>query len=387
MHMTIESTHAKVMDKFNAAKLGLTTLSTLSTSKPSSKNFSGKKIAYVNLYLDELETVFDDYSLDIAPVMAKMGQQSQTNESAATREYYRILAAGNYVSVADRFLSRVILACAGIKGNPEIEIALAAARNAAAISISYVIEKKAYDICKCTARMEVKPEHSVLECPECGRIKELAGIVFRDEQFHPLDGQKTKHGGYDTLRHYKFHIERLQALENKTFDDDILTKIERVIREDNIDKRTLDCEKMRQILRDTRVMSIGKNGSAIKGTKLNDHAPLLVKMCGGASPPLLTFKENQLASLRFSKIMVLYDQVVPAGGNKPYYPYFILKILEHMFTGDTQKLRIIDYIHLQSRETVIKHDKIYEQICALADVDDGLVYTPTNRHRYTCHST
>ena len=375
MYMTIESTHEKVVEKFNTAKNGLTRLQTVTLPR-------GKKLMYINIYLDELESAYDDYSLAITPTLIKYFSGVDGSEQVVTREYYRVLAAGNYVATVDRFIGRIISTCTGIKGNPEIDAILSAARDAAAINIVSVVEKKSYETCKCGSRMEVKPEHSILECPQCGRIKELAGTVFRDEQFHPQDGQKTKHGGYDTLRHYRFHIERLQALENKSFDDTILTKIEQVMREDSIDKRALDCEKMRQILRDPRVTTVGKNGTLIKGTKLNDHAPLLVKMCGGAPPPLLTFKENQLASLRFSKIMALYETVVPEGGNKPYYPYFILKIFEHMFMGDPDKLRIIEYIHLQSRDTVIKHDKIYEQICLLADPDDGLVYTPTNRHCY-----
>ena len=382
---TVESTHAKVEEKFAAAKNGLHALGSL-------RNLASQN--YINIYLDELETAHDDYLLAVAPALGEYYCQSaqplamhkhrqdycnlsDSGTSGATN-YYRVLAAGNHVAVADRYISRVIsLASAARFDTP----AIAAARDAAAIPRTYTLERKSYEICKCGTRMDVKPEHSILECPQCGRIKELAGTVFRDDQFQPADGQKTKHGGYDTLRHYKFHIERLQGLENMSFDDDVIDRIEQVMNADKISKRVLDCEKMRQILRDSRVYSVSKTGVIIKGTKFNDHAPLLVKLCGGQAPPLLTFKENQLASLRFSKIMALYDQVVPSG-NKPYYPYFMLKIFEHMFKDDPDKLRIIDYIHLQSRDTVIKHDKTYEQICALADPADGLVYTPTLRSTF-----
>jgi hypothetical protein len=58
--------------------------------------------------------------------------------------------------------------------------------------------------------------------------------------------------------------------------------------------------------------------------------------------------------------MKLYDMVNPEGGNKPYYPYFIYKILEEMFKDNAEKSRLLDYIHLQSRETVIKNDKYYQ---------------------------
>lgn len=367
------------MDKFNTAAQGFNALPAIIAAPR--KTRAVVPDLNINIRLDEIETARDDYSLAIVDVLTRY-YSGELSESAATREYYRVLAAGNHVAAADRHIQRLISICTTLRAGHDhaaVDKILADSRSVAAIVINSVIEKKAYEICKCGSRMDVRPEHSDLECPQCGRLKELQGTVFRDEQFHAQDGQKTKHGGYDTSRHYKFHIERLQALENKTFDDAVITKIEQVIRDDGYDRRLLDCERMRGILRDPRVSIYGKNNTIVKGTKLNDHAPLLVKMCGGPAPPLLSFKENQLASLRFSKIMVLYDQVVPEGGNKPYYPYFIYKIIEHMFVGDPSKFRLIDYIHLQSRDTVIKHDKIYEQICELAHPDDGLVYTPTNR--------
>lgn len=379
MYYTIESAHEKVEDKYTTVVKCLTSLQSCTTNKRGKTTY-----VPINIYLDELATCHDNYLLEIADALTKYYSGADT-EANTRKEYFRVLAAGNYVSTIDRYIGLTITHATALRSNDPttIDVILNDARAVASISIPVLLEKKAYDTCKCGARMIVKPDHSVLECPQCGRIKDLAGTVFRDEQFHPQDGQKTKHGGYDTSRHYKFHIERLQALENKTFDDTILSRIEQVIRDDGYDRKSLNCEKMRIILRDTRVSTVGKNGTLIKGTKLNDHAPLLVKMCGGKAPPILSFKENQLASLRFSKIMALYDQVVPEGGNKPYYPYFIFKIIEHMFRADPTKLRLIDYIHLQSRDTVIKHDKIYEQICLLADPDDGLVYTPTNRHYNT----
>ncbi len=82
--------------------------------------------------------------------------------------------------------------------------------------------------------------------------------------------------------------------------------------------------------------------------------------------------------MRFNKAMRLYDIVVPGGGNKPYYPYFIYKIMEYEFRNKPEKLRLLDFIHLQSRETVIKNDKLFKRMCELADKNDGLVYEPTD---------
>jgi hypothetical protein len=75
--------------------------------------------------------------------------------------------------------------------------------------------------------------------------------------------------------------------------------------------------------------------------------------------------------------MSLYEQVATEGGNKPYYPYFIYKLYEDEFKDDPAKLRILEYIHLQSKDTVTKNDIIYRSIAELAPPEDGIVYRPT----------
>jgi hypothetical protein len=232
------------------------------------------------------------------------------------------------------------------------------------------MEKKVYEICKCSWRMSVIPELSHLRCenPLCGRIKNIVGAVFRDDQFYPQEGQKTKHGGYDTNRHYKFWMERLQAQEPKVFNETDLKNIETILKRDDYAPDKINCETMRHILKDPLV----------RATSLNDHVPLLVKTFGGRPPPLLDHNENKMCAIMFSAAMKLYDTINPDGGNKPYYPYFIYKIVEELFWDKPDQLRLLDYIHLQSRETVIKNDKYYESMCELADPSLGLVYKPTN---------
>lgn len=213
----------------------------------------------------------------------------------------------------------------------------------------------------------VVPDLSELHCSSCAFVRSIVGTVFRDE-YHPQEGQKVKHGGYEPAKHYRLWIERLQALENKTFDADTLARIEYVLTRDRYDRRALTCEKMRAILKDPKVAD----------TQLNDHAPLLVKRFGGPTPPVLSFHEHQLLFARFSRLMALYDLVRPGPGNKRYYPYFIYKIIEHEFRTQPVKLRLLDSIHLQSRDTVIKNDIIFKHICELADPVDGLTYRPTD---------
>ena len=242
-----------------------------------------------------------------------------------------------------------------------IEIALG-------LDVQITPERDDYEVCGCGQRMAVIPDLSELQCCACGAVKSIVGTVFRDEHCTQEGGHKSKHGGYDPSKHYRLWIDRIQAVENKTFDADIMARIEYVLVRDRYDRRALSCEKMRAILKDSKVAE----------TALNDHAPLLIKRFGGATPPVLTFHEHRLLFTRFTRMMALYGIVRPGPGNKRYYPYFIYKIIEREFRDNPAKLRLLDSIHLQSRDTVIKNDIIFKQICALSDPADNFVYKPTD---------
>ena len=240
---------------------------------------------------------------------------------------------------------------------------------ARSLDISEYLEKRNNELCKCGARLQLMPETSELRCDSCFKTKKVVGSVLRDDQYSGHEGQKSKHSGYDIIRHLRFWLERLQALETKTFDDDVIALIAYVIKRDGFIKTELTCEIMRSVLKDPHVSA----------TYLNDHAPLLVKKFGGDGPPTLDYHETKIIHIRFIRAMTLYDQINPLGGNKPYYPHFIYKIIEELFKDNPEKLRILNYIHLQSIETIEKNDRYYEQICEMiGDAESGLVYTPTD---------
>lgn len=390
---TIETVNGKIVEKIKQTQCILAALGEIRANlHETARAMTGKKatdamklldIIHINIIVDEITTLENDYNLAVIEVLSEY----YTNYRGGVdrpESYYRIITGENFsVKVNDviskakssahllfRVLGTGFLVKSVAKGiEYRLDDIIKRLDNIHRVSIEVPIEKYNHEICKCGVRMDVFPELSELHCPNplCGEIRAIVGAVFRDDQFYPQDGQKTKHGGYDTSRHYRFWIERIQGAENKTFEQDQLDKIEYVLNRDKYNKNILTCENIRTILKD----------SSVNLTTLNNHATLLVKIFGGQAPPKLTFQENRLVAIRFNKAMGLYDIVVPSGGNKPYYPYFIYKIIEHEFRNNPEKLRLLDFIHLQSRETVIKNDKIYEQMCELADDEDGLVYTPT----------
>jgi hypothetical protein len=221
--------------------------------------------------------------------------------------------------------------------------------------------------------MEVVQELSQLHCSNvfCCKIRQLVGTVFRDDQFYPQDGQRAKSHSHMPVRHCSFWLMRLQALESPPFTEQELEKINYIVDRDH-DRASLTCRQVRDILK----------CSHVKATRLNNHVPLLVKTLGGPAPPKFSYQEVRLITLRFSKAMILYDSINQDGGNKPYYPYFIYKIVEHAFKDCPEKLRLLNYIHLQSRDTVIKNDKLFEKIAGLSEPADGLVYSATDPGRH-----
>jgi len=341
--------------------------------------YNSAHITDMHKIIDEIET---NYTMQTIEALVNYYK----NDVTSTRVYYRILTEENYFNKIDVLVNTIERkACSCVSDTSMTTSKIEVCKNkctyavygskiandiniAKNIKIIFELEKTVYENCICGSRMHVRPELSELVCMDCGIVKTIIGTVFRDEQFYPQDGQKTKHCGYDIGRHYHFWMERLQALESKTFTDEEINAMEAILDRDNVDRRKLRCEDIRALLKNP----------AINSTKYNDHAPLLVKILGGVPPPQLNFEETRLCGTRFNITMRLYDIVKPSGGNKPYYPYFIYKILEHMLKDNPEKLRILDYIHLQSRETVIKNDKYFKEICELASVKDGLVYTPTD---------
>jgi hypothetical protein len=394
MFGTIESTHTKIIDKIFLIRTALDSLRDISDNyRTIATARTGRKYTEcvraidnlrINLTYDSLESLEINYNLAVVIILADY-YESNEREEKNTREYYRIISSENIIAGIEEAIGRtraiinsihsvlqshVVSRAESKETEYELDDISKKVDHAQNIEVNIALEKRSYEVCKCGTRMTVVPELSELHCenPVCLKVKTIIGAVFRDDQFYPQEGQKTKHGGYDTSRHYRFWMERLQALETKTFNDKDLANIEYVIGRDGYERRELTCEVMREILKDPKVGA----------TNLNDHAPLLVKIFGGKPPPILDFQENRSTEIRFDKAMRLYDIVNPDGGNKPYYPYFIYKIVEHTFENNPEKLRLLDYIHLQSRETVIKNDKYYEQMVALSDPEDGLAYHPTD---------
>lgn len=239
---------------------------------------------------------------------------------------------------------------------------------ASAFSIRGPAEPKNY-LCTCGGRLELKYDYTYIVCADCGAMQSVVDTTTREDN----SGQDTtpKRATHSPTKHYEQWAQKIQGTEAKEFNKDHLAKIVAVMKRDKIAPRSLTCEIMRDILKDKSVRLT---------TDLNEHVTKLVCTLGGPPPPRLTEVESNKAREMFIKIMYYYEKQHPTGGNRPYYPYFIYRIYEHLFHG-TKKAAILNYIHLQGEDTVREHDNDLRRICEEAKDNLPLKYTATIRPR------
>ncbi len=221
----------------------------------------------------------------------------------------------------------------------------------------------------CEQEMDVAPSTSQSFCKKCGVIEKMYGTVFEDEQFYHQEGQRTKHGNYETNKHCKIWVERIQARESKDIPPKIIAKLQKcIVRDRIIDFDRVSCELIRDYLRQ------------IRETTFNEHVPLIRKLLTGKVPPQLTDTELRKLGIWFDKVITIFEKIKPPDKtNCPYHPYFIYKILDIMVSNRTRKREILSCIHLQSRDTLIENDKMWRSIChRIPDFEKK--YKPTNRY-------
>jgi hypothetical protein len=319
---------------------------------------------------NNIEAVKSTYLVSTADTMVEYYMpERKTRDIDLTKQYYMCIMSEN---IQGRILEIVQLIAGALETaeefdlNPRLEGLVNKAYNdldaVESRLVQNYIERKSTEFCKCGTRFIAKLETAELWCKTCLKSKQMTGAQIKEDNNSDISRRSSTSG---TDRHYKFWSDRIQAREKKTFTNEEIDKINKIIQRDGIDRTKLNCETMRSILKTTNL------------TYLNQNTSLLIKTVGGPPPPAFSFTETQKLRIKFKKIMTLYEQVATEGGNKPYYPYFIYKLYEDEFKDDPVKLRILDYIHLQSKDTVTKNDILYKRIEELSAPEDGIVYRPT----------
>lgn len=424
MSSTIESANRKIIEKIDYVKLVIEQLQHVTEILKSRdiqyENILSSKFLHLNLINDEFAELENQYHLAIIHILTSYyGKRSNIkyHEENNTREFNQIINSDNFIPRIEEYLdkseyilgilvdsylkqSKVVRESPGGKkitrkrGHPTslvvadplypiIERVKKQISIARSISITMEVFKSDYESCaSCGHRMTILPTTSEMVCENehCQEIKTLHGTASDELENYGQDSGKPKHGKYDPSRHFRFWMERIQAKENKTFPQQHIDKIDKVIKRDQAELRHVG--DMRDILKECKL------------TKYNDHAPLLMKIFTGKSPPQLSFTMLKRFSIKFNKIIDILEDIIDANSNnRPYYPYFIYKIDEAEMEkcieeGDSETYkelkRMLCYIHLQSDDTIKKNDALYKEICSRNNQNEELpenmlIYKSTER--------
>jgi hypothetical protein len=222
-----------------------------------------------------------------------------------------------------------------------------------------------FETCDCSGtaiQMNIISSESELKCNLCGKTKQLFGSSNDESQFYGQDGVKVKHTTYEARRHYITWMDKIQAKESQSFPQECKEALEKLIKRDKVNITKLTCEMIRKYLKESKL------------SKYNSRVCYIHKELTGVIPPQLSLDEMQLMSSHYTKVVSLYNTYIKTektNSNQLYYPYFIYKIIQHIFKNKPDKLLLLKYIHLQTSITNKKHDKTWKIICD----NSGLEYT------------
>ena len=344
MSSTVENTNTNILKKIKELR---NILNIYNQYQIDEKNSA--EVKSYTTQLDEIESSYEFGSIDILPEYYRNKHNNEA-KSQYYNMYMNFVASENVMSK----LKRIYNLCCKLQKIYDIndEKLIQSFSDYDFTPVNVLEIEHSNDICICGKKYTIESKNSEFVCHSCGNTERLYGAVFEDEQFWFQEGQRTKHGKYDPTKHCKFWVDRIQAKENTEIPKEVLHKIIKCIKSDDIWLEQLDCSMIRRYLK------------ILKLTQYNDHISLILKLITKKEPEQLTDKEQKMLYVYFARVIQIYTRIKPPDKlNCVYHPFFIYKILEQLIRNSRRRRSILSCIHLQSRETLIENDRIWKNIC------------------------
>jgi DNA-directed RNA polymerase subunit M/transcription elongation factor TFIIS len=372
---TVESVHNTIHVKINDGVALVDKVKTHLSNKIKTKNYVFGPLDSIS---EDLKQIRTEYDIEVMDIVCSYYE----GDAGAADDYFSFIATANPTDKIGELINQIYIVSTPIltqynkrRGDvkdTEIE-ELYNLTHSVSTATLYKSEsiKCTPDICdECGAKMFPISDISKWQCFSCGYEDDIEGMIFNSRQFYTHDHvrNRQKTPNQSETRHFKSWIERIQGIENKEIPACDRDKFLACFERDGVRPKTdLTYKKLRAYARE------------LKMSTYNEHMTLLLRIFSGKSPPLLSHDEYKRVKHKFDHIMQLYHTVVGAT-IKPYYPYFIYKAIEAVFKGDKNKLKLLDYIHVQYKNTLQKNDNIFEQICRLGETEGlGIEYKATPR--------
>lgn len=348
---------------------------------------------------DTINEIAEIYEISTVSIMLKYYESDEINMRAVSDSYWSIVMSHD---IAGRiaWCANILISMAGPspppkqttgRGRPaskqtkqtnppmsrrhtassDIQLAALAAR-IASIKLPIVLTTPVNNECECGGKLESMYRISDRICMSCGGLAAGVGILTDDIiEGYSMGSKKQKNSGHDTSRHWRLWVQRVQASEKYETPE----IVKEVVRNGFLSQGIREASRMHCCL----IRMYLKNAGL---TVHNDHVPSIRKEVCGIVPPQLTYEENCRSELIFCRACEIYMEIKPPdANNNPYYPYYMRKIWECILPDGDRKNRMIDCIHLQGHDTLVKNDRQWEQICERLG-DPAIVYRPTNRIEY-----
>ncbi|ARA72012.1 hypothetical protein BNJ_00181 [Kaumoebavirus] len=229
--------------------------------------------------------------------------------------------------------------------------------------VEFPVIRNDYSLCeKCLIPMFSFPHTSELKCDKCGLTKRISGMQL-DENL-PTETRSKVH---NPLKFCKKWMNNIQAKENVEIPEKVKDDVKSCIVRDY----TRQLSDGRRILNGTKNIKCWQYREYLKEkghSDYNEHVPLIRKLLTGVIPPQFTYEEEQDILSDYAKAMktlaeIKEDENDGVSGNNPYFPYTLYKIIYEKFLNRPEKRAIIECIHLQSTDTLIKHDIDWKRVC------------------------
>lgn len=217
------------------------------------------------------------------------------------------------------------------------------------------VEKGTDHICqRCNIPYFLDEKMSEFNCSRCGITEPLYGEVFSDDQIMFHEGARVRNSSYAPTKRCKEWIDRIQARETDSLPEELINSIKILIKRDKVFFENINYKLIRGYL------------SELKMSKYNDNIPSIKKRITQKDPPQFTDTELRQIHMYFSRVMQILGKINTDKKNCSHHQFFIYKIVEQIMTHPRDHGRrrgILANIHLQSKQTLVRNDEIWAEVC------------------------
>ena len=208
----------------------------------------------------------------------------------------------------------------------------------------------------CGTKTTVDPVDIILKCSICGYVIGAETQMQIDEYKINETNTSSKPGIFAPIDHFYAWIGHTTATESCIE----LAKLS----ESNIKLIEYGARNKRQNILYLTELDVRCVLKSYGLSKYNKHIPYLMKRISNIGPPIIPASIVKRSGALFIQVLGIMRKVLKKTNNKSYL-YYIYKFFEHLLaTPEHQdKLRILYYIHLQSKETLEKRDHEWKIVC------------------------